>query len=403
MPVANLTMRPRELGRIRMGDKGAKGQPQRLDTFRLTSPDRTLLEAAAARYGGTVRPWEGQPGQFELYTQASEIPCMVTPQEVSQWYELWSAGGCQRRCDGETVTVAVNGSMESQPCLCDPEQRQCQLVTRLSVLLHELPGMGVWRLETKGWHAATELPAAAEMLIALARRGTYTPAAIAIEQRVVKRDNQTKRFPVPVIRIACALQTLMTGEVPSERPALPDPAAKRNGNGHGPELSGRVSGAMEQHASYGAATSAGALDVPQDPKALCAGYVKELGWSGGHRARFSAALGRELPSVRELTVTHWQELATVLEAAARDKRRAYAAHAELCQIIAMDPRDRELRLDLWAVVLQRETLASSLDLTAAEWGLLADGLQARAQMERAAQGDAMDREPVGAAAIEGGL
>lgn len=215
MAVLNLVRRAREIGRIRMGDKGERGNPRRLETFRLTSADRPLLEGAATRYGGTVRPWKDQPGQFELYITADELPCMVAPQEVSQWYELWSGGGCQRRCDG------VQNSLSGAACVCDPENRECKLTTRLSVMLHELPGMGVWRLETHGFYAATELPASAEMLIGLAQRGTYAPAALAIEQRIVKRDGQTKKFPVPVIRIRQALGTLLTGEV-IEAPALPE-------------------------------------------------------------------------------------------------------------------------------------------------------------------------------------
>lgn len=221
MAVLNLVRRAREIGRIRMGDKGAKGNPQRLEQFRLTSADRSLLEDAAQRYGGQVRPWKDQPGQFELYITATELPCMVAPQEVSQWYELWSNGGCQRRCDG------VQDSLSGGACVCDPEKRECKLTTRLSVMLHELPGMGVWRLETHGFYAATELPASAELLIELAKRGTYAPAAVAIEQRTVKRDGQTKRFPVPVLRIKQALGTLLTGEVvepaalPAPKPALP--------------------------------------------------------------------------------------------------------------------------------------------------------------------------------------
>ena len=248
MAVINLQRRARELGRIRMGDRGAKGQPQRLSSFRLTSADRTLLQAAAVRYGGEVRAW-GE--QFELYTEAAELPCMVTPQEVSQWYELWSGGGCQRRCDGQENVLT------GDPCACDPDQRECKLVTRLSVMLHELPGVGVWRLETHGYHAATELPASAEVLIRLAQRGQYAPAALAIEQRVVKRDGQTKKFPVPVLRIAVPLGTLMTGEMmealPEPQAALPESTGDRRAT--------EAVQAAEQAPSY----AAEAVNGPKEP------------------------------------------------------------------------------------------------------------------------------------------
>lgn len=260
-----------------MGVRGAKGQPTRLDTFRLTSADEGLLRAAATRYGGTVQPWAAQPGQFELFTEKDELPCIVAPQEVSQWYEMWSGGGCQRRCDGEMVTVAGanNGSVD-QPCLCDPDKRDCKLTTRLSVMLHELPGVGTWRLETHGFYAATELPASAEVLISLARRGNYAPAALAIEERIVKRDGQTKKFPVPVLRIQQALATLMTGEImgalPEPAPALPAPNG--NGNGH--------TRAVENGERGGYAQQAVAGDPPEDALKNVLDTIQEL-WGDADR------------------------------------------------------------------------------------------------------------------------
>lgn len=225
--IVNLRRAPRELGRIRLGDRGAKGQPQRLETFRLTSADRFLLDAAAALYGGTPRPWAGKDGQFELYTETNELPCMV-PGTMSQHYELWSGGGCQRRCDGETVTTTANGNLTTSPCVCDPDERECALVSRIPLILPTLPGLGVWRLETHGWYAATELPEVVEMLGRLRQGGTYPQATVAIEQRSVKRNGKTKNFPVPVLRIKEALITLLTGEVPTKSPpaALPAPGGQ---------------------------------------------------------------------------------------------------------------------------------------------------------------------------------
>ena len=52
--VLDIQRRHMELGRIRMGEKGSKGQPTRLETWRLTSASRDLLESAAKVYGGEV-------------------------------------------------------------------------------------------------------------------------------------------------------------------------------------------------------------------------------------------------------------------------------------------------------------------------------------------------------------
>lgn len=205
MPILDVQKRLRELGRIRMGDKGDKGQPQKLDCWRLTSADKGLLCAAAALYGGEVRPWEGQPGQYELYTTSSELPFVVAPMDLTQWYEQWTKGGCSHRCDGETETIT------DAPCGCDPDERACKMTTRFSVMLYELPGLGCWRLETHGYYAATELPPTAERLIAAALTGRYIPARLAIEQRTVVRKGQTKRFIVPTIRVDQSLSDVLTG------------------------------------------------------------------------------------------------------------------------------------------------------------------------------------------------
>src|SRR3990167_828405 len=168
-----LEHRPSELGRIRLGEKGPNGAPRRLTTFRLTSASKKLLESAAALYGGTVKPWPDAPdeGYWQLHTEASEMDILIPTalRTVTQAYELWQGGTCERRCDG--VTEQVSGG----PCLCDPNARTCQVTTRVSVMLPKVPGLGVWRLDTKGWNAATTLTATLELLGAMAQ-GAWVPA-----------------------------------------------------------------------------------------------------------------------------------------------------------------------------------------------------------------------------------
>ena len=207
MPIVTIQRRMMELGRIRLGDKGTKGQPQRLSSFRLTSASRALLEAAAVLYGGEVRDWAGAPdeGYLELYTEASELDVLLPPVlsmvdghptlPYSQYFELWSGGGCQRRCDGETELIS------GKPCLCDPdpEKRECRVTTRVSVMLPRVPGIGVWRLESHGWNAATELPGTLELLRLAAEGNRFIPAVLRIEHRTQKKGGQSRKFIVPVI------------------------------------------------------------------------------------------------------------------------------------------------------------------------------------------------------------
>lgn len=210
MPILTLQQRLRELGRIRIGQKVAtssgKTRPAKLDRFRLTSPSKELLDRVAAKYGGTVNSWtpDGGAGQYEVITDSKRMPIHVPPQPVSQYYELWSGGGCQRRCDGVTELL------KDRPCICgpDPEQRQCKPTTRLNVVLSEIEGVGVWRLESHGYYAALELPGVAELL---AQTGGYVEAFLGLEQRTAKRDGQTRHWMVPTIDVAITPAALMAG------------------------------------------------------------------------------------------------------------------------------------------------------------------------------------------------
>lgn len=216
-----------EAGRIRIGQQvattGGRSRPAKLDTFRLTSSDKRRIEQAAEVYGGKVEPWKAPAGdQFQVITERKELEVVVPPADLSfsQAYELWSAGGCQRRCDG------VTESLSEGPCKCDPVERACDIHTRLSVLLRELPGLGVWRLDTSGYYAATEL-AGAVQIIGMAAGSRLLPARLRLDQRSVKRQvdgkSQTMRFAVPVLDIEVTPDLLLGGGIgqPLELAAAP--------------------------------------------------------------------------------------------------------------------------------------------------------------------------------------
>jgi hypothetical protein len=218
-PIIDLQRRITEAGRIRTGQQVADpksrtgSRPEKLETFRFTSADRRRIEQIATLYGGEVEPWQAPAGaQWQVITGRAEIEIIVPPSDLafSQHYELWSAGGCQRRCDGVTESISES------PCLCDPEARECEIHTRLSVLLRDIPGLGVWRLDTQGWYAAQELQGAVEVIAIAAGHGALLPARLRLEQRMVKRPDKngkvvTRRFGVPVIDIEITPGQLLPG------------------------------------------------------------------------------------------------------------------------------------------------------------------------------------------------
>src|SRR6185369_71864 len=185
---------------------GGKKRPAKLETFRLTSSTRELIDAAAEAYGGTVTPWRnGDHDEFEVVTTAAVLDIVVPPgQPVSQWYELWSGGGCQRRCDGVTNVLTMT------PCACPADTAErvelaakgeaCKATTRLNVILPALPDLGVWRLESHGFYAAVELAGAAEILAMASATGRLIPARLRLDQREKKVPGKpTNRYAVPVI------------------------------------------------------------------------------------------------------------------------------------------------------------------------------------------------------------
>jgi hypothetical protein len=259
--ILTLQRRMMELGRCRLGTKGTKGEPKKLDTFRWTSASRTLLEAIAASDGGTVQEWKDAPdeGMFEIVTERSQVDIIIPPvfsandgtptTPYSQWFELWSAAGCQRRCDGQTEALS------GKPCLCagtveadGEDARECKVTTRFSFMRPDIPGLGVWRLESHGWNSAVELPGTLEVMMLAAAESKFIPAVLRIEHRTKKQPGQpTKKFIVPVIDLpGVTVNQLVSGDIPLAinapvgpahgRPALPagppppaDPAFEREG------------------------------------------------------------------------------------------------------------------------------------------------------------------------------
>ncbi len=239
MAVLDIQRRGQQIGRLRIGQQVAvikdgedtgKTRPARLDTFRFTTGSRATADAIAALYGGEVRPWERE---WEVITGKSEIGVTVPPRDevISQWYEMWTAGGCQRRCDSQREQIS-NG-----PCKCphaadpsDPDEvsaaaleraalhkadptKACGLVTRISVMIPDLPGLGVFRLDTGSYYAATEIGDSAALMQVARDRGVFLPAILRIERRQRVAGGQTKKFPVPVLEVLTTFRDLATGAI----------------------------------------------------------------------------------------------------------------------------------------------------------------------------------------------
>lgn len=220
-----------ELGRIRIGDlepnASGKGTHQhKLGHFRLTSPNQSLLQFAANLYGGDVRPWDNEkapkdeyhrPSQFELYTKTNAMDVYVpTASAINVQFEQWSAAGCQKRCDGEFISYCpLNEKLLGTECNCPSDEiergelaksgKACARILRLNVILPDLPGAGVWRLQSKGYNATSELMATLDLLQMAGQEHQIIEAVLRLEERTAKKvgkngaKNETYKFVVPII------------------------------------------------------------------------------------------------------------------------------------------------------------------------------------------------------------
>ena len=234
MPIITTQRRMAEQGRIRLGQKvtGTNQQgreytrPAKLDRFRFTSPSQRLIEQIAEKYGGTARPWDNDgKAEWEVLSDATSIPVIVVKGGFSQWHEAWTKAGCQHRCDGEKDTTGT---------YCDPDDPLHiaaieKPTTRLSVMLSEIESLGVWRMESKGWNAAAELPSMAELAMHV---GDLVPATLGLAERssIIQTDRgpQTSRYVVPFLDLHVTKQRLV--EIvggPGGAPALDGPAQDR--------------------------------------------------------------------------------------------------------------------------------------------------------------------------------
>lgn len=204
----NIQRRAAEHGRLRTGYTQGN-RPVRSATWVVTSHSEDHVRTAAELWGGEPESWKPLNStieQWRVITKAPSIEALITPGDpLNQYNEMWSKGGCQRRCDGETELLS------RQPCLClarfgeDWHQQKkgtvCSATSRLNVMLPDLSGMGLWRAETHSFYAASEWGGMVDMVLAGTDGKGFVPVTLRIEPRQVIREGQTKKFPVVVVEL----------------------------------------------------------------------------------------------------------------------------------------------------------------------------------------------------------
>jgi len=217
--ISNLDRRMPEAGRIRLGERTARAMKS-LDHLRFTSPRRDLIDQIAGQYGGRVAEWNEpsstSPHQFQVTITADLVDVYLVPGGLNTQYEAWEGGGAARRCDGETCEIPVQTAdgydMQPVPCLCRAQNvALCKPYTRMQLILPTIAFAGTWRLETKGWNAAHELPGMYDMISTLASSGQMITAQLGIEQRQKVNRGRKQYFVVPRLTIAQTALEIQAG------------------------------------------------------------------------------------------------------------------------------------------------------------------------------------------------
>jgi hypothetical protein len=213
--ILTLQRQARELGRLRTGwsvphkDPNKRPVPVKSKTWVLSSHAEHYVQAAAEAWGGTVERWQPQGAgapQFRVVTQRGSIDALLPKGDpLSQHNEMWSKGGCQRRCDGQIEQIS------RKPCLCLaqhgedwhllPKGRVCAATSRLNVILPDMPDVGVWRAETHSFYAANEWGGTVDMVLSGTNGQSFVPVSLRIEPRTRVANGGTKHFPVVVVEI----------------------------------------------------------------------------------------------------------------------------------------------------------------------------------------------------------
>jgi hypothetical protein len=373
-PILDLQRRLHEAGRIRIGvtvptGKG-RGRPQKLTTFRITSQDRRALDRIAHLYGGTVQPWKDAPvgDQWEVITNTAELRVAVPPERMalSQSYELWSGGGCVRRCDGERQT-------NDEPCLCatleadDTTTPRCGRHTRLSLMLADLATTGLWRLDTQGFYASEELAGAFELaqMLAHATGRNLLPGWLRLEQREIRRPGeQVKRFAVPVLDIEIDAAQIIGP--PRSAPALPAPTDDDEPPGLTPIPADQPPSIAQEVADI-------ADPKPPSPRRNAAAPIPTTGIKPRTAAQARAETAPSAGAADPATA------APASEAPPGDGAKLTDAQMKQLQILFRERgyTDRDRRLD-WANQHLQRTILSSTELTSVEASRLIDALKQEA-------------------------
>ncbi len=220
MPIVDLAPQLPTAYRLRLGttepatsQSGKKfDRPKHLaGKLRATSQLRSVIDSIAEAYEGEgVMSWERDGGrQWSTLLPARPLRVLLVPgSELSQWWEHWTGGTCDRRCDG------VRDHVGGKPCSCPPVEERtdravhCVPKSRLTLLLPRMAMLCAGRLDTGSKIAAQSLGGSIESARLLLESGVLIQATLWVQVRATG----AKQYVYPELTIDGAGDAKMLGQ-----------------------------------------------------------------------------------------------------------------------------------------------------------------------------------------------
>jgi hypothetical protein len=249
--VVDQQRRLRELGRIRFGEPKQPNCPGRPIEFpRVTSSQRDVVDEVAAVYGGEVtafQPVEAGPPQWQVHVQGP-LGIAVPPDipAYTMAYEQWAGGVNTVRCDGDMCQFRKGGRWVERACVCeergqDFKERPCKRTVRMSVMIVGVRRLGVFRVDTKSFHAAETVPTTLDLLQLSGRPGwmsmvEQTDLVMEWDEKAGQDKPVRRRYRVIAVSADFHVDEVMHLERPASMAALPAPDTRLLPRGTRPQL-----------------------------------------------------------------------------------------------------------------------------------------------------------------------
>lgn len=198
--------RPPRLGKIRLGIKVEEPKknpyPKAVDYF--VVPDEIKQHVG------------DKPKQLNIMFPVDD------PREFAiQWLKCYSftqglvckGNGmmCRRKVDTITGAMADHTTQEwvwKDGLPCDPDQcpayaeKQCRRVMNLLFLMQDVPGFGVWQLDTTSFYSIININSSIDLIKRLCGRISFIPLTLSLEPQLVEPPG-IKRKTVHILQIRC--------------------------------------------------------------------------------------------------------------------------------------------------------------------------------------------------------